>query len=210
MTLPDYRIRFPAPLIDFAADVGLTGQAHDEYPAPGTQARFDHLRLYLIGLLTNQASFQSPLEYSEGTIWFDLSATALKIYFDNQWQDLASTIMLTSEGQDITLADWYTNQATIILKSLAPEVVFGGRSTISGIFRIPIPSRVYPYLYPDSRIFMTVNTTHNLDPREVSIVTVGSQRFIDISPNELDANDSFFISIRRIPNATFSTENVII
>ena len=210
MTLPDYRIKFPAPLIDFSADVGLTGQAHDEYPAPGTQARYDHLRLYLIGLLTNQASYLLPLEYSEGTIWFDLNTTALKTYFNNQWQQIANAIVLTSEGETTTLADWYTNQATIILKSLAPEVVFGGRSTISGIFRIPIPSNMYPYIFIDSRIFMTVNSTHNLDPREVAIVTVGSQKFIDISPNELDANDLFYVSIRRIPNATFSTENIII
>jgi len=210
MTLPDYRIKFPAPLIDFSADVGLTGQAHDEYPAPGTQARYDHLRLYLIGLLTHQASYLLPFEYSEGTIWFDLNTTALKTYFNNQWQEIANAIILTSEGQTVTLADWYTNQATIILKSLAPEVVFGGRSTISGIFRIPIPSNVYPYIFSDSRIFMTVNSLHNLDPREVAIVTVGSQKFIDISPNELDANDLFYVSIRRIPNATFSTENIII
>ena len=210
MTLPDYRIRFPAPLIDFAADVGLTGQAHDNYPAPGTQARYDHLRLYLIGLLNHQASFQSPLEYSEGTIWFDLNSNAFKTYFNNQWKDMANAILLTSESQTITLADWYANEATIILKSLAPEVVFGGRSTISGIYRIPIPSNMYPYIFIDSRIFMTVNSTHNLDPREVSIITVGSQKFIDISPNELEANDLFYVSIRRIPNATFSTENVII
>ena len=210
MTLPDYRIKFPAPLIDFSADVGLTGQAHDEYPAPGTQARYDHLRLYLIGLLTNQASYLLPLEYSEGTIWFDLNTTALKTYFNNQWQEIANAIVLTSEGETTTLADWYTNQATIILKSLAPEVVFGGRSTISGIFRIPIPSNMYPYIFTDSRIFMTVNSTHNLDPREVAIVTVGSQKFIDISPNELDANDLFYVTIRRIPNTTFSTENIII
>ena len=117
---------------------------------------------------------------------------------------------MTSEGETTTLADWYTNQATIILKSLAPEVVFGGRSTISGIFRIPIPSNMYPYIFTDSRIFMTVNSTHNLDPREVAIVTVGSQKFIDISPNELDANDLFYVTIRRIPNTTFSTENIII
>lgn len=210
MTLPDYRIRFPAPLIDFAVDVGLTGQAHDNYPAPGTQARYDHLRLYLIGLLTHQASFQSPQEYSEGTIWFDLNVNAYKTYFNNQWQDVANAIILTSDNRSITLADWYENEATIILKSLAPEVVFGGRSTVSGIFRIPIPANMYPYIFIDSRIFMTVNSTHNLDPREVSIITVGSQKFIDISPNELEANDLFYVSIRRIPNATFSTENVII
>jgi hypothetical protein len=210
MTLPDYRIRFPAPLIDFAVDVGLTGQAHDNYPAPGTQARYDHLRLYLIGLLTHQASFQSPLEYSEGTIWFDLNVNAYKTYFNNQWQDISNAIILTSDNRSITLADWYENEATIILKSLAPEVVFGGRSTVSGIFRIPIPANMYPYIFIDSRIFMTVNSTHNLDPREVSIITVGSQKFIDISPNELEANDLFYVSIRRIPNATFSTENVII
>ena len=150
MTLPDYRIRFPAPLIDFAADVGLTGQAHDGYPAPGTQARYDHLRLYLIGLLTHQASFQSPLEYSEGTIWFDLNENALKTYFNNEWQDIANTIILTSEGQSITLADWY--QFLVVHFGLSraehyPKVRKAPKTALTRLLNLK-PLRVHPRRVP--------------------------------------------------------------
>lgn len=209
MALPDYRIRFPAPLIDFATEVGLTGQAHDNYPSPGTQARFDHLRLYLIGLLTNQASFTSPSEYSEGTIWFDLNNLSFKAFINNSWSGIANGIILDDGERTITLADWYKNEATVILKSLAPEIVFGGRSTVNNVSRIPIPINLNVYLFSDSRVFLTVNTI-TLDPREVSIISIGSQKYIEISPNELEANDVFYVSIRRIPDETFSTENVII
>lgn len=111
MSLPDYRIRFPAPLIDFATDVGLTGQAHDNYPEAGAQARFDHLRLYLIGLLSNQASSATPSEFSDGTIWFDLSENYYKTYNDNKWRDIADNIVLRNGADTISLSDWYQNQA---------------------------------------------------------------------------------------------------
>ena len=209
MPLPDYRIRFPAPLIDFSTEVGLTGQAHDNYPAPGAQARYDHLRLYLIGLLTNQASFDQPSEYSEGTLWFDLSDNFYKSYNGNQWHDLASNIALRSGSSVTSLKDWYENEASIILNSLAPEVFFGGSCSTTGLYRIPIPNDLIQYIYVDSRIFLTVNGMA-LDPRLVRFVQVGAQKYIDISPNEFEAGDTFFALIRRIPSATYYEESVII
>lgn len=209
MSLPDYRIRFPAPLIDFAADVGLTGQAHDNYPAPGAQARYDHLRLYLIGLLTNQASFQVPSEYSEGTLWFDLNENYYKSYNNNEWHDIADNIALRNGSEVTSLSDWYQNEATVILKSLSPEVFFGGRCTANNISRIPIPANLYKYIAKDSRIFLTVNHM-SIDPRDCRFTTVGSIKYIDISTFELDINDAFFVSIRRIPDESFYTESVII
>jgi hypothetical protein len=209
MSLPDYRIRFPAPLIDFAADVGLTGQAHDNYPEAGAQARFDHLRLYLIGLLSNQASFITPTEHSDGTIWFDLSENYFKTFNDNKWRDIADNIVLRAGTDTISLSDWYQNQASVILNSLAPEVVFGGRCSTAGLSRIPIPSDFTKYIKSDSRIFLTVNGI-SIDSREVRFIQVGIQKNIDISPSEFDAGDVFFVSIRRIPNETYYTESIII
>ena len=209
MSLPDYRIRFPAPLIDFAVDVGLTGQAHDNYPEAGAQARFDHLRLYLIGLLSNQASSITPTEYSEGTIWFDLSENYFKTFNDNKWRDIADNIVLRNGTDAVSLSDWYQNQASIILNSLAPEVVFGGRCSTSGLTRIPVPADLSKYIKSDSRVFLTVNGMA-IDSREVRFIQVGIQKIIDISPSEFDAGDVFFVSIRRNPNETYYTESIII
>jgi hypothetical protein len=217
MSLPDYRIRFPAPLIDFSTEVGLTGQDHDNYPAPGAQARYDHLRLYLIGLLGNQASFQQPSEFSTGTIWLDLSdqitestAGGLKIYNNNQWNDIASSISLRDGTSSTSLEDWYVNEASVILKSLSPEIFFGGRCTTTGLSKIPIPTSLNQYINDrESRIFLTVNGSA-IDPREIAITAVGAQKYVDISPSAFDANDEFFVTIRRIPNQTFYTESVVI
>ena len=217
MTLPDFRIRFPAPLIDFATEVGLTGQEHDNYPAPGAQARYDHLRMYLIGLLGNQASFDQPSQYSEGTIWFDLSdqvtattAGGLKIYSNNEFTDLANVIALRDGTSSTSLSDWYANEASVILKTLSPEVCFGGSIVTSGVSKIPIPVSLNSFINDrESRVFLTVNGV-GIDPREVAINVIGSQKYVDISPGAFDANDEFFVSIRRVPNQTFHTESVIV
>lgn len=78
----DNRIRYPEPEINFSVDVGLTGQAHDDYPEKGTAPRFDWMRLYLIGLLSNQSSELPPCEYRPGTVWFDLLRRSLMFHRD--------------------------------------------------------------------------------------------------------------------------------
>ena len=60
-------------LIDFVADVGIASQDHDNYPPPQGQARFDHMRMAIIALLSQQASFSEPTQYRDGTPWFDLT-----------------------------------------------------------------------------------------------------------------------------------------
>jgi len=105
MALPDLRIRFPAPKIDFAADVGTTGQDHDTYPAADTQPRFDWMRMNLIGLLANQASFDEPTQFRNGTLWYDLNELALKIRKDDEWVPAGDGI-LVADG--VTLGEFYT------------------------------------------------------------------------------------------------------
>jgi hypothetical protein len=109
MALPDCRMRFPAGPIDFAAEVGTTGQTHDDYPAAGTQPRFDWMRLTIISLLSNQASYDEPSQYREGTAWFDLNEMALKIRKNNQWLPFSNAVLL-EDG--ITLADLYATYKT--------------------------------------------------------------------------------------------------
>jgi hypothetical protein len=112
MTLPDNRIRLPSPLIDFTGDVGDTGKAHDSFPEAGP-ARFDHMRMFLIGLLANQASFQEPIEFRLGSWWFDLNSGIFKYRADEgatidtdgaNWVSLANAIELMD---GLTLQQWY-------------------------------------------------------------------------------------------------------
>jgi len=106
--LPDNRMRFTAPLIDFEDDVGETGQDHDGFPAPG-QARYDWMRMAIISLLANQASFSEPVNYRKGTPWFDLNTSVLKIrtgegIAGTEWSNFADVIEV-SDG--LTLANWF-------------------------------------------------------------------------------------------------------
>jgi hypothetical protein len=104
MTLPDNRMRFPAGPIDFQNEVGTTGQDHDAYPEAGTQPRFDWMRMAIIGLLSQQSSYDPPTQYREGTPWFDLNELALKIRRNDAWVPYAQAVLI-SEGY--TLADLY-------------------------------------------------------------------------------------------------------
>ena len=107
---PDYRIRFPAPTINFGSEVGLTGQTHDNYPAPNSQLRFDWMRLYLLGLLSNQASYHEPTQFREGTLWLDLNGPELRIRQNDEWASLASVINVqpqTLNTDAVTLLDMF-------------------------------------------------------------------------------------------------------
>src|SRR5208283_1637579 len=112
--LPDHRLRFQAPLIQFDTQVGLSGQGHDGFPAPNTQARYDQLRLYLIALLSNQSSYYQPTEYNEGSLWFNLNTETLEINNNNGWVDISNTIKLDT---NLNLQQWYTAVRTVLTGS---------------------------------------------------------------------------------------------
>ena len=115
MALPDNRIRLPAVKIDFANDVGLASQDHDTYPPAGGQARFDHMRMYLIGLLSQQSSYDEPTQKRDGTPWFDYNTLSLKIWLDGSWRPYSDTIQLTDE---LNLTQWYS-QVSLALSTLS-------------------------------------------------------------------------------------------
>ncbi len=106
----DNRLKFPSTLIDFT-EVGLSGQEHDYYPAPG-QARYDTLRLYLIALLANQAAASAPTQYREGTLWFNnndksLQLAAIRTVAGAPTFDTVSKNIALEVG--VTLDDWYNS-----------------------------------------------------------------------------------------------------
>lgn len=95
-TTPDNRIRFPSSPLDFATAVGVTGQDHDHYPQPSTQARYDWMRMMMIGLLSHQSSYHPPTQFREGTVWMDLNIPALKVMMNGTWEHIAKAIIVAS------------------------------------------------------------------------------------------------------------------
>lgn len=116
----DNRIKFPATAIDFS-EVGVTGQDHDNYPAGSQQARYDWMRMVIIGLLSCQSSAIEPTQYRDGTWWFDLSTLSMKIRVGEAWEPAAKVLAL-AEG--VSLYEFYQDylalkQRVIILEQRA-------------------------------------------------------------------------------------------
>ncbi len=209
MPLPDNRIRLSSVKIDFATEVGIASQDHDDYPPPQGQARFDHMRMFLIGLLSQQSSYDEPTEKRDGTPWFDLNTLALKIWYNGEWQSYSNAIQLSINGDTIvTLQSWYESVVDS-LASLAPELFFGGTCTISGVSDIPIPTTLQSQIYSDSRAFVCVNG-QTIDPREVQFIGSPNPTTLRLTTIELEANDNFAVTIRRVPSTSFITSNVVV
>lgn len=209
MPTPDNRIKLPSTRIDFTNDVGVTGQDHDEYPSPGQQARFDHLRMYLIGLLSNQSSYLTPTNYREGTLWFDLNEMSLKIYSGDSWKNISDAVNLGDES----LQEFYA-RANPILTSASPEIVYKGIVNTTGIDYLTIPSSVSSYVYSDTRAFVIINGDQDktkiiLSPQDVSIEGTPAA-LIRLNTVTLEQNDSFLVSLRRVPGETFISTPVIV
>lgn len=201
MAIPDNRLRFPSTRIDFTNDVGIVNQEHDDYPPPQGQARYDHMRMAIIGLLAQQASFDEPTEYRNGTPWFDLNSNTLKIRNNDSWVNYSDVIPLGNTG--LTLSEWFdtTNAA---LSSLSQEIVFNGISTISGATNIIIPTPLQTFIFSDTRCFLYLNG-FMIDPRNC-VITGGTT--IILSNISLSVNDEFTVLLRRVPDDSFYAATV--
>ena len=205
MPLPDNRVRFPSALIDFVDDVGIVSQDHDNYPPPQGQARYDHMRMVVIGLLAQQASFEEPTQYRNGTPWFDLTTNMLKIRNQNEWVNYADVIPLgeaDTEGNYLTLTQWF-NTTDAALSSLAQEITFNGVSAANGVTDITIPETLQPFIFNDTRCFFYLNGLL-LDPRSCTLLGKTTIR-LSIS---LNVNDEFTVMLRRVPDDTFYAATV--
>jgi hypothetical protein len=208
MPTPDNRLRFPSTLINFTTDVGIASQDHDNYPPPQGVARYDHMRMVVIALLAQQASFDEPSEYRNGTPWFDLNTNTLKIHTSSGWVNYSEVIALgepDTDGNYTTLAEWFdtTNSA---LSVLAQEVVFNGRSTSSNVVDIAIPGQLQAFIYLDTRCYLYINGLL-VDPRNCSILCTSTIRLSNVS---LSTNDEFTVILRRVPDNSFYAPTVTV
>ena len=206
--IPDNRIRLSSTKIDFESSVGLTGLEHDDYPPPQGQARFDHMRMYLIGLLSQQSSYDEPTEKRQGTAWFDLNSNEVKIWDGNSWSKYSNHILLKdSSDNDITLSDWQldTNNK---LANVGQEVFFGGRCSSAAVSDITVPVELREAIDPESKAFVVINGL-SIDPRESQLIgsPVSTVRLLEL---ELEAGDRFFVTFKRIPSSSYYTQDVIL
>jgi len=205
MPLPDNRLRFSSNKIDFVADVGTTSQDHDNYPPPQGQARYDHLRMAIIALLSQQSSYDEPSQYRDGTPWFDLNSSVLKIRSGGNWVPIGDVIGLgniNSSGNYKSLSEWYS-QVETTLSILAPEITFSGVCNADSINIIPIPTDLQPYIENDTRAFVYVNGLL-IPPKDTSIVGFS----VKINGILIDTNDNYTVIMRRVTNNTFVNESV--
>jgi hypothetical protein len=67
------------------------------------------MRMFFIGLLSNQASYDEPVNYRKGSFWFDLNTSVLKVrtgegITGTEWSNFADVVEV-SDG--LTLKDWF-------------------------------------------------------------------------------------------------------
>ena len=194
------KIRFGSTRINFQDDVGLTGQEHDDYPSPNQPLRFDHIRMYLIGLLSNQSSQEEPTQYREGTIWYDLTANALKIRKNDVWVNIASAIEF---DVNTTLSEWVSYVDNII-GNYKQDIVFGG-SASSNTNIITIPESLRSNITSISRAFVYVDGLLQ-DPRNIVIIGNNTIRLVET----INSGSKYLVNIKQINSDAFYTSDVVI
>lgn len=207
----DNRIRFPATRIDFANDVGVTGQSHDSYPAPGAQARFDWMRMFLVGLLSNQSSSSLPTQYRLGTIWFNLTDETLKLRRSGGWESIAAGIKLddaSTSAVPYTLQDWYDDIHETV-HSLRSELFFHGIVQSANAVLIPIPTHLQPMVQYGSRPFVWVNGML-INPAKVSLEPGANPTAIRMPSGVMPQGAEIVVAIKFIADSQFNTPQVTI
>lgn len=191
----DNRIRLDLMPVPFPPDplavVEETGGLHDSYPAPRTGARYDLIRSYLIGLLSNQSGQSEPLEKRTGTFWYKRTADGTKEFVKvhtgqeisgtgGSWSSLSDHIGLTIDSEDLSLTEVIT-QIMITLEYAKPRVVWSGEFTYDNNNNsIQIPSRFYGYAAIANMRAMVYVDGLLIDPRITSIIP-GETAYIAIS-----------------------------
>jgi hypothetical protein len=212
--IPDNRLRFPAPLIDFATEVGLTGQDHERFPYPDAQPRWDWMLIWYMSLLANQSSYDEPMQYRDGTLWFDLNTLTLKIWrsslenISGSWLSIAtSTELEIISGVPVTLDSWYTS-VNSKLSGAAPISTFSGYVNSTTATEIPIPVTLQGDVdLVKTRPFVYINGLL-VDPRSCEYYTVTTIKLLN--GITLSAGDTFTVVINNIISANFSIPDVVI
>lgn len=212
MSIPeiDNRIRIQPTEVNFDDTVGITGQAHDNFPDKGQQPRYDWMRSFLIGLLSNQSSASEPLEFRTGSLWFKRGTDNIfKVWDGDNWVDIANHIALSTDGdQVLTLAKWFDDIRTKV-DAIQPRFSFSGNATSDNITSIPIPVEIQGQITDINslRPFVYINGLL-VDPRN-SNFNAGCPTSVELSGGvDIDDGDSFTVVIEKVD--IFITDEIVV
>jgi hypothetical protein len=202
-------MRFPPTPIDFANDVGLTGQDHDNYPSADQQPRYDWMRMTLIALLANQASYQEPTQCRDGTWWFDLNTSTIKIRRNDQFVPAAEAMLVDVDqrGNPITLSDAYATIKTLL--GYRPSATFSGHCNNPNVQIIPIPQPLLTAAGADSQPFVWINGKL-VDPRLTRFIGGAPTSVQLLSGVTLQPTDIFTVLIISLSQEMFYQAEVIV
>ena len=208
MSIPDYRIRFPSAKIDFDEDVhggSPDGQDVNDFPEPG-QARYDWMRMVVIGLLANQSSEEEPLNFKIGSLWFNLNDEFFKYFDGNDWAELANAIRIG----ETNLKEW-SELVDETVGKVTEAASFTGVADVNNITEIDIPDSAlaaasydnnHPILYKNDLLIDPRLTAFNLDKNKVLLLDN------EAGSVDLRRNDRYTIIIQRLD--TVVPETVIV
>lgn len=211
MSDEDNRIQLPPTPVDFSV-FGTTGQAHDTFPAPGQQPRYDWMRAVLIGLLANQASSDEPTQFRTGTLWYNKSTDAIMVYNGTEWANLAAAILLklTDESEEgETLTEFYRSTMDR-LSSVYPRYTYSGVISTAAPTYLPVPESISTPLAAYVSVLRPIIWVNGLliDPRLYDLTT-NCPCIINLSPTFiLSVNDKFTVVIERFDG--FASEDVTV
>jgi len=141
-------IRLPEDhVINFATEVGLTGQDHDNYAEPGSYPRYDWMRMIVLGLLANQTSDKTPTEFRPGTLWYDLTSFFFKCSQDGIFGDLSKNIQV-----NIDLKSW-SEHINYLMRLFIPTGTFSGIA-YGHSTSINIPNKLQPFAIPPNKPYL--------------------------------------------------------
>jgi len=194
----DNRIRLDQTPVDFTAADDVD-QLHSDYPNPNTQARFDFMRSFLIGLLSHQSSSgeDEPFEKRIGTTWFN-KTLGLMLLYDGEEFDSISKYLSVESADDEGTVGMSSLQSIIddIMSSLAftgPKVVWSGVFTADEVDSIPIPIEFQEYSATNGMQAFVYIEGLLVDPRKTII---DSQ-----TPNQIN-----LVGVNSEPNQTFTVK----
>ena len=193
----DNRIRFSPTPIDFAQEVGLTGQDHDVYPKVG-QARYDWMRMFLIGLLANQSAEQAPQEYRVGTIWYDIEAEEFKYHdgiSDDIFVPLSDGIKVTVNGNVKKLSEWIETVDTEINNGISSATIEGTAASYTSVISVPVDleevvskNKIKPVLFKNGALIKP--SLVNFDESKENVILTGAAI--------LNSGDEYIIIFKRV------------
>lgn len=202
MAIPDFRIRFPSSKINFVEDVfagSPDGQDVNDFPAPGEQARYDWMRMVVIGLLANQSSYEEPINYKIGTLWMDLNDNFYKYFNGESFASASDAIAIG----DMSLTDW-SEVVNETVGKVTEAASFSGTSNSNGVTEINVPENALAAAeYENNHPIMYKNDLL-VDPRQTSFNPERTKVLL-LDGLELRRNDTFTILIQRMDTVVADT-----